>query len=82
MMLKICCHSPLAMPTMMTCPPAVMIARSCASCAELRLSSKFASWSVSSSSQGLTIVHFSAQPEPFLSLKFHGPPSVSHKRRL
>ena len=28
-------------------------------------------------SQGLTLVHFAAQPEPFMSLK---PPSLSHKR--
>jgi len=35
-----------------------------------------------SDSQGLTLVHFSAQPEPCLSLKLHGPPSVSHKKRL
>jgi hypothetical protein len=32
--------------------------------------------------QGLTLVHISAQPEPFLTLKFHGPLSVSLKRRL
>jgi hypothetical protein len=32
--------------------------------------------------QGLTLVHFSAQPEPFLSPNIHGPPSVSNKRRL
>ena len=31
--------------------------------------------------QGLTLVHFSPPPEPFLSQKIHGPPSVSHKRR-
>jgi len=29
-----------------------------------------------------TLVHFSAQPEPFLSLNIHGSPNVSHKRRL
>jgi len=32
--------------------------------------------------QGLTLVHFSAQPEPFWSLKLRGPPSVSYKRGL
>jgi predicted nucleic acid-binding Zn-ribbon protein len=32
--------------------------------------------------QRLTLVHFPAQLEPFFSLKFHGPPSVSKKRRL
>jgi hypothetical protein len=32
--------------------------------------------------QELTLVHFSAQPEPFLSLKLHEPPSVFHNRRL
>ena len=38
--------------------------------------------SASAAAQGLTLVHSSAQPEPVLSLKILGPPSVSHGRRF
>jgi len=31
--------------------------------------------------QGLSLVHFSAQPEPFLPLKPLHPPNVSHEKR-
>ena len=46
-------------------------------CSDLYEAAEASLFAITTDGQGLTLVHFSAQPQPLLSLK---PPNVSHKK--